>query len=324
MEHFHRHEPPGDIGDLTKRNRSRHKIVGTFGEGMIMVKNMDMSEEELKEILKEMEEQGFEPMLCDTPIPCFDNEVMCGSPADIGDIVKKIGLMPAELLAWEPGFVMKARGDSMKDANILEGDLIRIEVTDRFHDGDIVLARIDGDFILKSYCEDDDGIPWLVPHNENYDAFPLTEEQDVWLIGVAKGIIKQAPRMNYRSCKKLISKAREKRQDATEIPQLQISRIIREIAPTITVARQWYAVFRAMVDMDVVGEEDFEAFCTMIQTEVPEHPHLPVRDEIQRMAIMSFAKPVSLWNPDNAPVQGKRFNDYLRTAKQTKRILGNK
>ena len=280
-----------------------------------------MTEQELKEIFKELEEQGFEPMLCDTPIPCFDNEVMCGSAADIGDIVKKIGLMPAELLAWEPGFVMKARGDSMKDADILEGDLVRIEVTNQFHDGDIVLARIDGEYILKSYCEDDDGTPWLVPQNENYDAFPLTEQQDVWLIGVARGIMRQAPRINYRSCKKLINKAKEKRQEAAEIPQLRVSQTIREIAPTITIARQWYAVFRKMMDLEVVKRWDYDAFCVMVKEELPNNKHLPTRLELQRMAVGSFAKSVVFWSENDAPVKGKRFETYKMLAIKTGELL---
>jgi len=43
--------------------------------------------DELKELFRELEEQGWKPMLCDTPVPVFDNKVMCGVPNGIGDIV---------------------------------------------------------------------------------------------------------------------------------------------------------------------------------------------------------------------------------------------
>ena len=36
-----------------------------------------MDSEELKEIFKLLEEQGWNPMLCDTPVPFYDNPVSC-------------------------------------------------------------------------------------------------------------------------------------------------------------------------------------------------------------------------------------------------------
>ena len=52
------------------------------------------------------------------------------------------------------------------------------------------------------------------------------------------------------------------------------------------------------------------------------HKALPIRAEMQRMAVQSFAKPVALWRAGNAPVQGKRYNDYLKIAQQMMRLLG--
>ena len=39
-----------------------------------------MDEKELKEIFEKLEMQGWEPMLCDTLVPFYDNEVACGVP----------------------------------------------------------------------------------------------------------------------------------------------------------------------------------------------------------------------------------------------------
>ena len=33
------------------------------------------------------------------------------------------------------------------------------------------------------------------------------------------------------------------------------------------------------------------------------------------MSVLSFARPVLLWNEKNAPVKGKPFKDYLKIAK---------
>ena len=40
-----------------------------------------------------------------------------------------------------------------------------------------------------------------------------------------------------------------------EIPQQRVSWAIREVASMVTIARQWYAVYRAMVDLNVVKDE---------------------------------------------------------------------
>ena len=42
-----------------------------------------MNEEELKEILKELREQGWNPLLCDTPVPFYDTAVRCGQPMEV-------------------------------------------------------------------------------------------------------------------------------------------------------------------------------------------------------------------------------------------------
>ncbi len=46
-----------------------------------------MTEQELQELLGRLEEAGWDSQVCDTPIPFYDNQVMCGGPTDVGDIV---------------------------------------------------------------------------------------------------------------------------------------------------------------------------------------------------------------------------------------------
>jgi len=269
-----------------------------------------------------LEEQGWEPQLCDTPVPFYDSAVVCGEPMGVGDIVEGTKMMPKQFLSMQPEFMVTVKGDSMKDANIVEGDTVKVEAGVNIHDGDIVLAMIEGEFTLKCFCEDEDGTPWLVPQNPAYKPFPLKERQDVWILGKVNRVIKQAPRVNYRSCMKLIKAAKESKTEPAGTSPLLVSKTIREIAPSITVARQWYAVYRVMADLNIVREDDFDTFIGMVKAEVPRHTNLPQRAEMQRMAVDSFSKPLALWRPDKAPVQGKRYNDYLAIAQKTKELLG--
>ena len=108
-----------------------------------------------------------------------------------------------------------------------------------------------------------------------------------------------------------------------EITEECVSHAIKAIAPMVEVGRQWYAVCRVLVDVKVVTEGDFEGFCQRVKAEVPDHNNLPTRIELQRMAVQSFKKPVAMWNELNAPVQGKRYNDYVKIAERMQELLGN-
>ena len=105
------------------------------------------------------------------------------------------------------------------------------------------------------------------------------------------------------------------------IPESRISATIRTLALEIEIARMWYAVFRKMVDHLIYAEDDFEGFCDRVETEVPHHKHLPSVEEMQRMAVGSFAKSVNKWDESNAPVGGSRFKAYRRLADKTDAML---
>ena len=281
-----------------------------------------MNEQELKEIFRLLEEQGWEPRMCDTPVPYYDNAVMCGNPAGVGDIVTETKMMPSDYMDLLEEFMVRVKGDSMKDASILQGDMVRVNTVVQYFDGDIVLVLADGELTVKTYCEDEDGTPWLVPQNPEYTPFTLKDRQNVRIVGKVLEVLHPNPHVSYRSCLKLIKKAKAGMPEPREISQLQVSQAIREIAPQIDTKRKWYAVYRAMTDLNVVKEEDYDTFIEMVKTEVPHHKALPTRVELQRIALQSFVKPVSLWRAQNATVQGKRFTEYLKIAQRTVELLG--
>ena len=55
----------------------------------------------------------------------------------------------------EHTFVLRVRGESMRDEQILDGDFVVVERRERAEDGDVVVALIDGrDAALKTYRQD--------------------------------------------------------------------------------------------------------------------------------------------------------------------------
>ena len=85
-----------------------------------------MNEEELKEILKELREQGWNPLLCDTPVPFYDTAVRCGQPMEVYTERPDNIMLPKDLLSMQPEFTIWAKGDSMKDAGICQGDMVKV------------------------------------------------------------------------------------------------------------------------------------------------------------------------------------------------------
>ena len=279
-----------------------------------------ITEQELQEIFELLERSGMEPMLCDTPVPYYENGVWAGIPTAPGDIVQgDYTMLPNDLIGWQPVFVVPVKGDSMRDANIMPGDYLRVQITNVVSDGDIVVAEIDGECTVKAFYSDEQGKRWLVPCNDNYDAIPLTEDMNVRIVGKVVECIKEAPRMPYRDCLKVIRRTRMAKKE--NISPKRVEDAVRTVAEQVKNGRHWYAVYRTLVDRGVVSDGDYTAFADLVADIVPEHGHLPVAGEMRRMAVQSFSKQVALWERDDAPVSGLRFDDYLRLARMTSGLL---
>lgn len=269
-----------------------------------------MTIEELRELFSDMLSKDLSPMLCDTQVPKYDTYVPCGNPTMCYEDIDETILLPKELLSMHPEFVIPVKGESMLGAGIETGDMVKVLCGQSPMDGDIVLACIDGEYTLKTYCEYEDGEIWLVPQNEEYEPILLNDKDGVRIIGRVKEIVKQAPRMSYRHCARIIKKAKQAIVEKQEISQEEIDWILKEIAPMVEIGRQWFAVYRPFADKGIVDEGDYMTFCGMVKAAVPNHEHLPAADELQRMAVQSFKKSVRQWNPKDAPVKGKRFLAY--------------
>lgn len=260
-------------------------------------------------------------MLCDTDLPFYDKYVPCGDPTMVfGDEAESIP-WPRGLLSMHPEFTVVCKGESMIDAGLASGDVVKVVCDVMPQDGDIVLACIDEESTVKVYCEDDEGNPWLVPQNKAFKPILLKGKPNVRVVGVVREIIKRAPRVAYRECMTIIQKAKQELIGRPVVtPQMVMWSIVR-IAPMVKNGRQWYAVFRAMVDKKLLGKTDYEEFCLLVGRSVPGHEHLPVADQMQRLAVQSFAKPVVLWEKSDAPVKGKPFENYKRIGEKMLALL---
>lgn len=278
----------------------------------------------IREITKILEDAGWEPQLCDTPVPVYES-VHAGNPADPGQIPPGWVLMPKALFAHSD-LMVKVVGNSMIDIGIEDGCWVKMRPCCEPRDGDIVVVAIGQECTVKGYYEDDDGSRWLVPQNraekEKYRVIRLDEHLDsVCLCGVVTEVMKPLPRVTGRAMRSLVKEAKGGYDDAPRFSEQRISGVIRLLAKDIKVARHWYAVCRSMIDELIYADDDYDAFCQRVAATVPWHKHLPRPDDMRCMAVESFAKNISRWDERKAPVKGKRFRVYKTIAERTTRLL---
>jgi repressor LexA len=85
--------------------------------------------------------------------------------------------------------LFQVRGDSMIDAQIAEGDYVVIERRSFANPGEIVLARVDGDFTLKFLARDKQGF-YLEAANPAYG--PIRPQHGLEIRGVMVGLFRRA------------------------------------------------------------------------------------------------------------------------------------
>ena len=120
--------------------------------------------------------------------PLFFDAVHGGFPPPAQDYIERqIDLN--ELLVTRPSatYFVRVEGDSMRDANIREGDLLVVDSSLNARHDDIVIAAINGEFTVKRLqthpCVQ------LMPMNPRYQPIRLREEEELEIFGVVTFII---------------------------------------------------------------------------------------------------------------------------------------
>ncbi len=78
-------------------------------------------------------------------------EVAAGSPILAAEHIDRYCPLPPEYFTPRADYLLRVRGLSMKDAGILEGDLLAVHRTERIRDGQIVVARLEDEVTVKRF-----------------------------------------------------------------------------------------------------------------------------------------------------------------------------
>jgi repressor LexA len=115
--------------------------------------------------------------------------VAAGTPigADIGS--DNVVLLDRSLFFPSPDYLLKVKGDSMRDDGIFDGDLIGVHRTPTARSGEIVVARIDDEITVKLLKIGKDSIR-LLPRNPDYAPIEVRPDQDFAIEGLYCGLVR--------------------------------------------------------------------------------------------------------------------------------------
>ncbi|WJI17113.1 transcriptional repressor LexA [Pseudoxanthomonas winnipegensis] len=88
-----------------------------------------------------------------------------------------------------PDYLLKVKGDSMRDEGIFDGDLIGVHRTGEARSGQIVVARIDEEITVKLLKIGRDSIR-LLPRNPDYSPIDVRPDQDFAIEGLYCGLVR--------------------------------------------------------------------------------------------------------------------------------------
>ena len=114
-------------------------------------------------------------------------QVAAGQPILAEENIEEYLDVP-DMIGGEDGdYVLRVRGESMKDAGILEDDYVVVRPSDDADDGEIVVALIGEEATVKRYFRESDHVR-LQPENDAMEPIRTTEAK---LLGTVVGVFRK-------------------------------------------------------------------------------------------------------------------------------------
>ncbi len=114
-------------------------------------------------------------------------QVAAGAPMLAEENIEDYVAVPGIAGGDEGEFVLRVKGDSMKDAGILEGDHVVVRRTDSATNGEIIVALVDDEATVKRFFKEEDHVR-LQPENEALQPILVT---DVEVLGRVVGVCRR-------------------------------------------------------------------------------------------------------------------------------------
>ena len=129
------------------------------------------------------------PELPGTGLPLV-GRVAAGSPILAAEHIETHVRLDPALFAPRADFLLRVRGLSMRDAGILDGDLLAVHKTADARSGQIVVARL-GDYVTVKRFKREGGQVLLVAENPDFAPIVVSDKREALTIeGIGVGLIR--------------------------------------------------------------------------------------------------------------------------------------
>ena len=116
--------------------------------------------------------------------------VAAGSPVLASENIEEHYAIDPLLFRPRPDYLLRVIGLSMRDAGILDGDLLAVHRTPVASNGQIVVARIDDEVTVKRF-DRQDALVRLLPENPDFKPIQINlEQQELVIEGLGVGVIR--------------------------------------------------------------------------------------------------------------------------------------
>ena len=128
------------------------------------------------------------PSLAQLTLPLV-GRVAAGSPILAQEHIDQTYVVEASMFARKPDYLLRVRGMSMRDAGIMDGDLLAVQKAKDAKNGQIVVARLGDDVTVKRFKRVRGHIE-LLPENPEFEPIVVQGEDPFELEGIAVGLIR--------------------------------------------------------------------------------------------------------------------------------------
>ncbi len=115
-------------------------------------------------------------------------QVVAGAPVVAEESIERMVPVPAEWADHGVHFALRVSGDSMRDAGIIEGDVVVVRKQETASDGEIVVATVDGETTLKRFRRRGDRVV-LEAENPRYRSIKIRQDSAV-IQGIVVGLLR--------------------------------------------------------------------------------------------------------------------------------------
>jgi repressor LexA len=116
--------------------------------------------------------------------------VAAGEPILAEENIEAHYRIDTSIFGAKPHFLLRVQGMSMRDAGILDGDLVAVQRKTDIRNRQIIVARLENEVTVKRYRQEGHQV-WLLPENPEFSPIEVDlREQDLAIEGVVVGVVR--------------------------------------------------------------------------------------------------------------------------------------